>query len=101
MGFERAAKRDDIPEGQIREFQVVGKSIAIANIDGKLFAINSICLHHGGPLGEGDLDGKLVTCPWHGCQYDVTTGKLAQQPDSAVDCYAVELRGGDIFVDIR
>lgn len=100
MAFERAAKQDEILSGQIREFQVAGKSVAIANIDGKLFAINSICLHHGGPLGEGDLVGTLVTCPWHGWQYDVTTGKLAQQPDSGVDCYAVELRNGDVFVDV-
>jgi nitrite reductase (NADH) small subunit len=100
MGFERAAKQVEIPEGQIREFQVAGKSVAIANIEGKLFAINSVCLHHGGPLGEGDLDGKLVTCPWHGWQYDVTTGNLAQQPDSGVDCYPVELRGGEVFVDV-
>lgn len=100
MAFERAAKQDEIPRGQIREFQVAGKSVAIANVEGKLFAINSICLHHGGPLGEGDLEGKLVTCPWHGWQYDVTTGKLAQQPDSGVNCYPVELRDGDVFVDV-
>lgn len=100
MGFERAAKQDEIPPGQIREFQIAGKSVAIANVDGKLFAINSICLHHGGPLGEGDLEGNLVTCPWHGWQYDVSTGKLVQQPNSSVDCYPVELRGGEVFVDV-
>ncbi len=100
MGFERAARQDEIPQGQIREFQVSGKTIAIANVGGKLFAINSICLHHGGPLGEGDLDGTVVTCPWHGWQYDVTTGRLIQQPDAATQCYAIELRGEDIFVDL-
>ena len=100
MGFERAARQDEIPQGQIREFQVSGKAIAIANVGGKLFAINSICLHHGGPLGEGDLDGTVVTCPWHGWQYDVTTGRLIQQPDAATQSYAVELRGEDVFVDL-
>ena len=100
MGFERAASQGEIPVGQIREFQVTGKAVAIANVGGKLFAINSICLHHGGPLGEGDLEGSMVTCPWHGWQYDVTTGKLTQQPDSGVDCYPVELRGDDVFVDL-
>ena len=100
MAFERAAGMNEIPAGQIREFTVGGKSIALANIDGKLFAISSICLHHGGPLGEGDLDGTLVSCPWHGWQYDVTTGKLVQQPSDGVQCYAVELRGDDVFVDV-
>jgi nitrite reductase (NADH) small subunit len=100
MAFERAAEQDEIPTGQIREFQVAGKAIAIANVDGKLFAINSVCLHHGGPLGEGELDGSVVSCPWHGWQYDVTTGKLTQQPDTGVECYPVELRGSDVFVDL-
>lgn len=100
MPFQRAAKCDDIPVGQIREFQVNGKPVAIANVGGKLFAINSVCLHHGGPLGEGDLQGSVVTCPWHGWQYDVTTGKLAQQPETGVECYPVELRDGDVYIDL-
>ena len=100
MAFQRAAKSQDIPTGQIREFQLNGKSVAIANIQGKFFAINSVCLHHGGPLGEGDLDGSVVSCPWHGWQYDVTTGKLAQQPEAGVDCYPVELRGEEIYLDL-
>lgn len=100
MAFALAAQQGDIPEGQIREFQVGGKAVAIANVAGKLFAINSVCLHHGGPLGEGDLEGSVVSCPWHGWQYDVTTGKLVQEPDSAVQCYPVEVRDGAIFVDL-
>src|SRR5579864_458736 len=100
MAFERAAKLDEIPQGQIREIPLNGKSVAVANVGGKLFAINSICLHHGGPLGEGELDGTVVSCPWHGWQYDVTTGKVAQQPSDGVQCHPVELRGDEIFVDL-
>lgn len=100
MPFLRAAGKSDVPPGQIREFRLNGTSVAIANVDGKFFAINSVCLHHGGPLGEGDLEGKVVTCPWHGWQYDVTTGKLVQQPSDAVPCYAVEMRGDDVYVDV-
>jgi 3-phenylpropionate/trans-cinnamate dioxygenase ferredoxin component len=100
MPFHRAAKTADIPAGAIREFQVNGKSVAIACLEGKFFAINSICLHHGGPLGEGDLEGPIVSCPWHGWQYDVTTGKLIQQPETGVECYPTELRGDEIYVDL-
>lgn len=100
MAFERAAKIEEIPVGQIREIPVSGKPIALANVDGKLFAISSVCLHHGGPLGDGELDGTIVSCPWHGWQYDVTTGKLAQQPSERVQCYPVELRGDEVFVDV-
>jgi nitrite reductase (NADH) small subunit len=100
MAFQRAAKQADIPLNQIREFQVADRAVAIANVGGKFFAINSICLHQGGPLGEGDLEGSEVTCPWHGWQYNVTTGRLVQQPDIGVECYPVEQRGDEVFVDL-
>jgi nitrite reductase/ring-hydroxylating ferredoxin subunit len=70
MALLRAAKKDEIPPGTIREFQLNGTTVAIANVDGKLYAINNVCLHRGGPLGEGELAGKIVTCPWHGWTYD-------------------------------
>jgi len=99
MAFLRAARKDEIPAGSIREFQVNGKTLALANVDGKFYAINNTCLHRGGPLGQGELNGKVVTCPWHGWQYDVTSGKVAMNPSVGVDCYAIEVRGDDIFVD--
>jgi nitrite reductase/ring-hydroxylating ferredoxin subunit len=99
MPFMRAAKKDDVPAGSIREFQLDGKTIAVANVDGKLYAINNTCLHRGGPLGQGVLEGKLVTCPWHGWQYDVSSGKVATNPAVGVECYAIEIRGEDIFVN--
>ena len=100
MAFVRAARKDDIPAGKIYEFQVAGQAIAIANVSGKFHAINSVCAHEGGPLGEGDLEGTVVTCPWHAWQYDVTTGKVVQNAAIGVDCYPVEIRGDDVFVDV-
>ena len=55
MAFLRAARKDEIPAGTIREFQVDGKTLAISNVDGKFYAINNTCLHRGGPLGQGEL----------------------------------------------
>jgi len=100
MAFLRAAKMEEVPAGTIREFQLDGKTVALANVGGKLFAINNVCLHRGGPLGQGDLAGQIVTCPWHGWQYDVTSGKLTTNPAIGVETYEVELRGDDIFVDV-
>jgi len=100
MGFVRTIKLGELPPGTIREFQIEGKAIALANIDGKIYAINNSCLHRGGPLGQGPLAGKLVICPWHGWEYDVTTGKVAQNSAVGVDCYATEVRGQDVFVDV-
>jgi len=100
MAFLRAAKKDEVPPGSIREFELDGKTVAVANVDGKLYAINNTCLHRGGPLGQGELEGEVVTCPWHGWQYSVTSGKVMLNPAVGVDTYPVELRGEDIFVDV-
>ena len=100
MPFLRAARKDEIPAGSIREFQVDGHTLAIANVDGKFFAIDNTCLHRGGPLGQGTLSGKAVTCPWHGWQYDVTSGKVTQNPSVGVACYTLEVRGDDIWAEL-
>jgi len=100
MAFVRAAKMADVPTGTIREFQVGGKAIALANVGGQFHAISNTCLHRGGPLGDGPLEGSLVTCPWHGWQYDVSTGKVGQNPSVGVEVYRVEVRGDEVFVDV-
>jgi nitrite reductase (NADH) small subunit len=100
MSFVRAARKDEIPAGGVREFQVEGKTLAIANVDGKFLAIDNTCLHRGGPLAQGTLSGKTITCPWHGWQYDMATGKLLQNPAASVACYVLEVRGEDIWADV-
>jgi nitrite reductase/ring-hydroxylating ferredoxin subunit len=100
MGFVRAVKKAEIPAGTVRELQIEGKAVALANVGGTIYAINNTCLHRGGPLGQGQLDGKVVTCPWHGWQFDVTSGKAVQNPAAEVDCYPTEVRGDDVFVDV-
>jgi nitrite reductase (NADH) small subunit len=99
MGFMRVARKDEIPEGSIREFQVEGLTVAIANVGDKFYAINNICLHRGGPLGQGTLQGVAVTCPWHGWQYDVTTGKLLTNQTIGVKTYTIEVRGDNLWID--
>ena len=99
MAFLRTTKVAELPVGAIREFQLDGKTIALANVGGKIHAISNPCLHRGGPLGQGVMNGCMVTCPWHGWEFDVTTGKVGQNPSVGVDCYKVEVRGEDVFVD--
>ena len=101
MGFEKASSLAEIPEGSIKEVQVAGQPIALANVAGTVYAISNTCLHRGGPLGEGLLEGKVVTCPWHGWQFDVTTGKAVQNPSAGVACYTVEVRGEDVYVALK
>jgi nitrite reductase (NADH) small subunit len=99
MAFVRAVKTAEVPPGTIRELQIDGKTVALANVEGKFYAIENTCLHRGGPLGQGVLQGKTLTCPWHGWAYDVTSGKTVMNPAVGVSCYKVEVRGEDIFVD--
>jgi nitrite reductase (NADH) small subunit len=100
MAAVRVASRSEIPAGSIKEFNVSGKAIAIANLGGKFHAISNACLHKGGPLGRGTLEGEVVTCPWHGWQFDVINGKAVQSPAMAVACYLVEVRGEEVFAEL-
>lgn len=100
MPFMRAARVAELPPGTVREFQLDGTTIALANVEGKFHAINNTCLHRGGPLGEGELEGNTVVCPWHGWKYDLTTGQLFNNPAVAVACYPVEVRGEDVYVNV-
>ena len=99
MAFEKVAKLSELPAGTIKEIQVAGQAVAVANVGGRFYAINNTCLHRGGPLGEGQLHGRIVTCPWHGWEYDVTTGKTVQDPTVGVQCYSTDVRGEEIYVD--
>ena len=96
----RIASRGEIADGTGKVVELAGKKIAVFNVGGKFYAIDNECKHRKGPLGEGTLDGTTVTCPWHGWEYDVTTGKLLQNPTMGVACYATEVRGEEVFVDI-
>ncbi|MBI4145579.1 non-heme iron oxygenase ferredoxin subunit [Candidatus Woesearchaeota archaeon] len=100
MAFVPVCKTSDVPLGNIRAFKANDKDIAIANVEGKFYCINGRCTHKGGPLGEGELDGITVTCPWHGGQFDVTTGKVLSPPaPTAVSCFKLKVEGGQILVD--
>jgi len=67
----------ECPPGTSIERVAAGRMVAIANVDGRLHAIDGLCPHQGGPLGTGTLCGTTLTCPWHGWPFDVTTGRHA------------------------
>jgi nitrite reductase (NADH) small subunit len=100
MALERAAKIAEIPVGSIKEVQVAGKLVALANVGGRFYAISNICLHRGGPLGQGQLEGSVVTCPWHGWQFDVTTGKATMNANVGVGCFRTEVQGDDVYLEL-
>ena len=75
--------------------------MAVFNVDGTFYAIGGKCTHRDGLLGEGELDGTVVTCPWRGAQCDVTTGQVVGLPaGQSVPAYTVVVHGDDIHVDV-
>jgi len=98
--FVRVAIKSEIPAGQGKTIEVGGKQIALFNCKGNFYAIDNTCKHQGGPLGEGELDGTTVTCPWHGWTYDITSGVSPDDPECAVDKYEVRVEGDDVLVAV-
>lgn len=99
--FVKVAKFDEIAPGQGKLVETNGRMIALFNIDGVYYAIKDTCTHRGGPLSEGLLTGKEVTCPWHGAVFDVTTGEALSPPaPAAVSQYNVRVGDTDIEVEI-
>jgi nitrite reductase (NADH) small subunit len=96
--FVRVTGTTDVQPGQGIVVEVNGKTLAVFNVDGAFHAIDNTCIHRGGPLGEGDLEGSVVTCPWHGWQYDVTTGACVANPSAKVERYEVQVEGTDVKV---
>jgi nitrite reductase (NADH) small subunit len=94
------AKISELPPGQCKTVSVNGTDIALYNVAGKIYATANACPHRGGSLGEGMLEGSQITCPWHGWQFDVTTGCLANNPAAKVQTYPVQVSGDDISVTL-
>jgi nitrite reductase (NADH) small subunit len=98
--WTRVADVNEIPQGEGRVFDVAGRALAVFNVDGQFYALDNACTHRGGPLGEGELDGAVVTCPWHAWRWDVTSGANVNNPGLSVPRFAVEVRDGAVLVNL-
>ena len=94
------ARTSEIAPGKAKVVEVDGRQVAVFNIDGSFHAIPNICPHRGGPLAEGHVEGKIVVCPWHAWEFDVTNGSCLTVPQSRLKCYAVKVSGDDISIEI-
>ena len=98
--FVKVASVSELDAGACKTVEVNGKPIALFNVGGKVFALDNTCLHQGGPLGEGMLEGEVVTCPWHMWEYNVRTGEKVGSPSLKVAAYSVQVEGNDIKVAV-
>jgi nitrite reductase (NADH) small subunit len=100
MSTLNAGKISEIPPGSSKVLEVDERQIAIFNVEGKIYALNNVCPHAGGPLGEGELEGKIVTCPWHAWQFDVTSGDCVTVPQSRQGCFSVRVEADEVIVEL-
>jgi len=96
----RVASVAEVPAGQGRVVQAGAHTLALFNVAGHLYAIDNTCPHRGGPLGEGDLEGRVATCPWHAWRWDVSTGLNVNNPAVKVACFPVSVSNGEVFVEV-
>ena len=93
----RIASRGEVPPGTGKVVVAGGRVLALFNVEGEFFAVDNSCPHRGGPLGEGHLQGKIVTCPWHGWQFDLACGVSPLNPRHSVRCVRLEAEGDDLY----
>ena len=100
--FRTVAKVSEVPANSLKHIELEdGTQVCLANVDGAFYAIGGECTHMGGPLGEGELDGTTVTCPWHSGEFDVTTGEVkGPPPEGPEPAYQVRLEGDDVQVAV-
>jgi len=95
-----AGRVTELPEGTVRLLEAAGRRVAVGNAGGELFALDDTCLHRGGSLACGHLDGEVLTCPMHWWRYDVRSGRRLGQPDLRVATYPVRVVDGEVRVTV-
>jgi 3-phenylpropionate/trans-cinnamate dioxygenase ferredoxin subunit len=98
--YVKVARADEIPPGEKKIVEVDGLLVVLVNLDGEFYAIEDVCTHDGGPLGEGELEGHELICPRHGARFDVRTGDALTLPAfEPAPTYEVRLENGDVLVE--
>lgn len=100
--FVSVAKATDLGPGQMVLVEIDDEEIVVANANGEYYAFSAECPHAGGPLDEGEMEGKVVICPWHGAEFDMTTGEALTPPvQDNIYTYTVRIEGEDVQVSLE
>lgn len=100
MSRERVCRLDELTLGKGREFVVAGRVLAVFLLEAGVKVVEGICPHAGGPLAQGMVRGEVVTCPWHGWQFNVATGQHQLNPRMCVPVFSASVVGDDVYVEI-
>ncbi len=86
------------PEGEVREFICSGKTLCVSRVGGALHAMDGVCPHRGGPLGMGTIEHGKIVCPWHGWEFEPTTGVGVHNSRQAV--FQLKVEAGEVQVEL-
>jgi nitrite reductase (NADH) small subunit len=86
--------------GQVKEFPCGDKMVCVANVDGNISAMENVCLHRGGPLGQGAVENGKVVCPWHLWEWDPQTGEAVHDPRAKLAVYPVKMENGEVMIEL-
>lgn len=101
MAFVRLASRAEMPKpGEAKEFSVDGRTICVANVNGRLAAMDNVCIHRGGPLGQGTIERGKVVCPWHGWEFNPFTGEANHNSHQRMVVFVLRFEAEDIWIDL-
>ena len=99
--WHEVLKIADLKPGHGVQSSIVGKVLAVFNVEGKFYAVDDTCTHAGASLAEGSVAGSVVTCPWHGATFDIKTGAALSDPAyEGVKMYNVKVQGDDLLIEI-
>ena len=98
--FTKCAKVNEVTDGSPKFVTIGGNDVALFNVNGEIFACANSCAHQGGPLSEGFVEGKIVTCPWHNWKYDVSSGECLSNPSIKIANYKTKIDGDDILIEV-
>jgi len=86
--------------GEAGEFDAAGVAVCLANVEGKLCALDNWCPHRRGPLGQGWVEGNTIVCPWHAWAFDLSTGIVDPPESGRVSVFPVEIKDGNVMVNL-
>jgi len=100
--FHKVAPTDEVAPGEVKQYQVEGRPVALCNVDGELYAFEDVCTHQFAHLSEGGLEGGQIKCPLHGAKFDVKTGAAKSLPAvKAVPTHEVKVEDGIVYVALN
>ena len=99
--FVNVCSIDQLPVGEARAVEIKGKLVAVFHRPDGFHAIDDVCPHMGGPLSQGEIEGDVVTCPWHAWRFRLTDGVWADNPRLKIGCYPVRIENGQVQIQVN